>query len=749
MALLDQAAGEGCLSGMLVIELGSRAGCAVAGSALAQLGATVILIEQPGTGGEGPQAHLKTACRAQFTAGKLSATLALDDEDGRATLRRWMAASDAVLLSSDSDAHRCRDLLPALQDDSPGKSAVPVVCELTAFGTSGPLQGLAYSDMEIQALTGILDATGEAGAAPTPIGLPLVEHIAGLYAAAGVVSALRQRRMQGFAQQVEISLYDVAFSAMTSFLAPAFVAKQPSGSMRVGNRHTMAAPWNVYQASDGWLLLCSGSDEQWQRLCALIERPELRDAPGFTRNADRVANVAQVDATVQAWVGRRSIDECVQAFSALGLPCGGVASIDGHPREANLDFRQMVRTAHDPVAGRQIDVPGSVFAMTRTPGGALLRIPSPGEDTVRIEALLRERQALPPPRRDAGTGQPTALPFAGLRVLEVGHYTTVPIAARSLAALGAEVIKIEPPEGEAVRRWPPAQNGQGVFFTFQNSDKKSVALDLETSDGRDALKRLIASADLLVENLKPGALGRKGFSPEEVRKLNPRLVYCSISGFGAHSLYPGRAAFDTVIQAMSGLMDVTRVGTMPMKTGPSIADVMGAACGLLAMVAALDWRDRTGAGQYLDLSMQDMAAWSTQTAWNGGRGLRPDLGAVRCGDGYVLADVRACEQALGAPLADFAALHSRGEVAAQMQSIGTRAVPVLSIHEVVHAPQTRERGLWFTARGEAGEFPLLALPMRLSRTPPQVLRVAPPLGSDNTALLAGSPLAAVWRTSWP
>ena len=270
----------------------------------------------------------------------------------------------------------------------------------------------------------------------------------------------------------------------------------------------------------------------------------------------------------------------------------------------------MVHETQDPVTSRRVFVPGSVFRMSRSGGQALLRIPMPDADRAEVTRLARHSRA---PSTAGARPLPVKKPFAGVRVLEIGHYTTVPIAARTLAALGAEVIKIEPAQGEAVRRWPPTRNGQGIFFTFQNSDKKSVCLDLETQEGRALLTGLIASADILVENLRPGALARKGFSPEEVERINPRLVYCSISGFGADSLYPGRAAFDTVIQAMSGLMDVTGLNGMPLKTGPSTADVMGAACGFTAMVAALEYRDASGLGQYVDLSMQDITAWATQT----------------------------------------------------------------------------------------------------------------------------------------
>ena len=682
---------DSVLNGVTVLELGVRIGASVAGSALAQLGAKVLFVETAA----GPSgAATKFSCREQFAAGKLSLLPERGSEADRRLLAQLAAVADVVLLSSDLD--------PADAWGPAGAREGAVVCDITAFGSSGPLAGRPCSDAQIQALSGILGCTGMPDGGPTPIPLPLVEHMAGLYAAGAVLCALRQRRANGFAPPVEVSLYDVGFAAMTSFLAPALEDQAPRAT-RVGNRHTMAAPWNVYRAADGWILICAGSDEQWRRICRLVGREELAGEPAYAKNADRVTHVAQVDAVVQAWVDGRSVDECVERISALGLPCGPVAHIDGYPREANLAHRRMVHETLDPVTGRPVFVPGPVFRMSRSGGQALLRIPLPDVDRAEITRLARESRPFTAGVRPL----PAKEPFAGVRVLEIGHYTTVPIATRTLAALGAEVIKIEPAEGEAVRRWPPVRNGQGIFFTFQNSDKKSACLDLETEDGRALLARLIASADILVENLRPGALARKGFSPAEAERINPRLVYCSISGFGADSLYPGRAAFDTVIQAMSGLMDVTGVNGMPLKTGPSSADVLGAACGFTAMVAALEYRDASGHGQYIDLSMQDITAWATQTLWNGvQRAPRPAV--IASGDGHVLGQ-------------------------------GGDAVPVLGVGEVLQAGQTMARRLWFTAQMEGAWFPLLAVPFRLDGVSPLVLEPAPPLGRDTEEIARGLP----------
>ena len=569
----------------------------------------------------------------------------------------------------------------------------------------------------------MLDSTGHADGPPTPISIPLIEQVAGIYAAGAVLAALRLRRRRNIAQTIEIALYDVAFSLMTSFLPVLLSGAPHQGISRVGNRQTMVAPWNVYAAQDGWLLLCAGNDEQWRRICALVGQPERGTHPDFATVPGRLAHVAAVDEIVGDWVARHSVAACVEQFSAAMIPCGPIAPIQGHPREQNLLFRDMIRQLHDPLTRSAVYVPASPLRMSRSPGVAPTRIPAPDEDRDAVTAIARA----PAARVDRPAGS-IQRPLENLRVIEIGHYTTAPLAARHLANLGADVIKIEPPEGEPVRRWPPAVRGQGTFFTFQNADKKSVVLDIATAPGRADLRRLLAGADVLIENLKPGALARRGFSPADLQAINPRLVYCGVSGFGDDSLYAGRPAFDAVIQATSGLMDVVRAEGIPLKTGPSSADVMGAATALVAIIAALEYRDRTGEGQHIDLSMQDIGAWATQAAWNRNDDAPPSCAVIRCRDGYVLVD------ATMGDIEDAATL-DRDALAARLAQQGLRAAPIFNIEEVVAAGQTTARRLWFMAEEDGAAYPLLASPLRLGLTPATVLRPGPALGRDTEEVL--------------
>jgi len=696
---------ETALAGILVVELGSRIAAGVCGSLLAQLGATVVLVET----GQPARPGSKWQDRAQFAAGKLS--VLVDPAKDRTWLENLIGAAGIVITASDTDGAAW----PRADD------ARKVVCDITAYGREGGRAGVPDGEFQIQAVSGITETTGLSDGPPVPIVIPVVEYMTGIYAAGAAVAALRVTQVSGVGQFIDMALYDCAFAAMATFL-PRVLIGSSEPIKRIGNQHTMIAPWNVYRAGDGWILVCVGNDAQWRRFCETTGQPGLADHKDFAKTAGRVANKSAVDAIVQRWVERHTVADCLDVLNGIQIACGPVVGIDGFPREANLEYRAMIGRLRDPASGQELYVPASPLRMSVSPGLAPDRIPACGSDRSAVDALLSGRE---PHVLAAPLPLPTHA-LSGLRIVEIGHYTTVPLGTRVLASLGAEVIKIEPPEGEATRDWPPAQDGQGYFFTYTNSDKRSLTLDLRRDADVDTLRSLLKTADILVENLKPGTLARRGLSVADLLALNPRLIYCGVSGFGAHSLYAGRPAYDTVIQAMSGLMDVVRAGDVPLKTGISVSDLVGAEFSVLALLAALAYRDRTGRGQYIDLSMQDMTAWMTQSAWNGGD---PSLSAptcLSCRDGFVVA-----EPGHGVVATTDIASSTRAEAVVALAQQGVAAAPVLTVHEMVAAPQTRSRDLWFTVTGEGKTWPLLASPLRLTGTPPVVARAMPRLGRDN------------------
>jgi len=703
------------LDRVLVVEIGERIGAGACGILLSQLGADVILVEPTE-----PSSQWKWRNRPVVAAGKRSLRARnVDDE----VLLRVLERADVVLLSSDvSTGPRWR------------RSEHQVVCDVTAFGNSGPLQGRSYTDALVQALSGIADTTGDPLGPPTLVGLPILEFSAGIYAATAVLAALRVRSRCGVGQDIDIALFDCAISTLATFLPFPVSGKRVT---RAGNKHSLASPWNAYRASDGWILICTATDDQWARLCSAFERPELVRENGFITNPQRVSNAARVDLEVERWTRGRSVAECIESLSATGIACGPILTVPQLAVHENLLHRGMIARVRDAVSDSQVLLPGSPLKASITPGRASSVIPAP--DAHRQE-LSRANGS------DRASGArlerlPNAV-YAGLRVVEIGQYTTAPLVARQLAALGAEVIKLEPPGGEGSRNWPPHQGDQGYFFTFSNSDKRSIVLDLRSEADKHRFRELLKSIDVLVENLKPGALARLGFDPAELSRINPRLVYCAISGFGLESTYPGRPAFDTVVQAMCGFMDLTRANGTPTKAGISAADIMGGEFALLAIVAALAYRDRSGAGQAIDISMQDAGVWATQLAW-GSSAPHTNAVLVVCADGYLAVD------GLDARLADWLTVnglkpkHARTELsiaalAASAASVGLITAPVNSVNDILDEPQVIARDLVLYSVGDDDvRWPLLNSPLRMSRTPPRVCRPIGRLGEANEEIFSG------------
>jgi crotonobetainyl-CoA:carnitine CoA-transferase CaiB-like acyl-CoA transferase len=208
-------------------------------------------------------------------------------------------------------------------------------------------------------------------------------------------------------------------------------------------------------------------------------------------------------------------------------------------------------------------------------------------------------------------------PLAGLRVIELARILAGPWAGQTLADLGADVIKVEAPEGDDTRRWgPPFIDREGertaAYFHATNRGKRSVICDFRTTDGQATVRSLVADADVVIENFKVGGLAKYGLDFASLSALNPRLIYCSITGFGQTGPYAHRAGYDYIIQGMAGLMSVTgEPDGQPMKAGVAIADIFTGVYATTAILAALHQRATTGRGQHIDMALFDVATCIT------------------------------------------------------------------------------------------------------------------------------------------
>ncbi len=194
-----------------------------------------------------------------------------------------------------------------------------------------------------------------------------------------------------------------------------------------------------------------------------------------------------------------------------------------------------------------------------------------------------------------------------LKVLDLTRVLSGPYCGMNLADLGADVLKIEMPgKGDDARAFGPHINGESTYFMSLNRNKRSLTLNLKTEDGKAILRKLVKDADILVENYKPGTMTKLGLGYEELKKINPRLIYAAISGFGYTGPYSDRPAYDGIIQAMSGIMSVTgEAGGTPTRVGPSIGDIVAGMYGTIGILGAVNYRAETGKGQMVDVAMLD------------------------------------------------------------------------------------------------------------------------------------------------
>ncbi len=396
---------------------------------------------------------------------------------------------------------------------------------------------------------------------------------------------------------------------------------------------------------------------------------------------------------------------------------------------------------------------------------------------------------------DKGIKAARPLPMAGVRVLDVSQVMAGPYACMLLADMGADVIKVEPPDGGDQTRGSMGFKMKGndsMGFLNMNRNKRSITLNLKSKAGREILFRMVKEADILVENYRPGVMKRLGIDYETLSAINPALVYASISGFGQTGPWATRPGFDLMAQAMSGVMSVTGYpGGAPVKAGVPVADIGCALFATYAMLAAYIGRQATGKGQYIDASLFDSAMafsiWDMSQYWGTGEPPEP-LGtanrmsapyqAVKAADGYfvmgatnqklwtqlctllarqdLLDDARfrtislrlANRKALIEALEVSFAAKSSAEWIEQFLEVGIPAGPILSYPEAFDSEHGRHRKMRIDIDHPIeGKVPNIGFAVKLSATPQQVRMPPPLLGEHTEAVLAELGIGAEERAA--
>jgi formyl-CoA transferase len=368
----------------------------------------------------------------------------------------------------------------------------------------------------------------------------------------------------------------------------------------------------------------------------------------------------------------------------------------------------------------------------------------------------------------------------GLRVIDLTQAMAAPFCSMNLADMGADVIKVEPPTGEDMRRGSASRNGHSGTFLTINRGKRGITLDLKQPAGVEIIHRLVRTADVFVQNYRPGAATRLGVDYETLAAINPRLIYCSISGFGSTGPYASRGGYDLIAQGMSGIISVTGdEDGPPAKAGLPVSDLAAGLFGAYGILCALEHRERTGQGQLVDTSLLEAAlaltVWEATEYWVTGRAPKP-LGsahrlaapyqALRASDGWftvganndklfeafcgaigrpdLAADARfrgirdrmRHRAALIAEIERTTAKEARAHWLARLDRARVPSGPINTYPEALADPHALAREMVVDlVHPGAGPIKALGVPVKLSDTPGAVDRPAPLLGQDNTEVL--------------
>lgn len=368
---------ESCLEDVIVLEFSDGwSSAALCGRLLSELGARVIKVE-PATGDSlrftSPARSRGEALAFQsLSSNKQSLALTLENGEGKEILAELIGRADIAIV----DAHYpARSAMPFDQEEAGARNPQIIHCHFSTFGRHGPLQDYVGNDLVAQAMGGIISTTGHPKSLPHKSGPPLAVHATALMGGIAILGALDARESIGKGQAIDMAMYDCMVSFLYTFIPGYFLSgKAPEP---LGNKHPMSAPWDTYQASDGWVIVTMGDDRQWHNFLNLIGRPELIGNERYLTNDQRTQPDirVEVDGLVGDWIADKTMDEVIRVLRENKIPAGPIHDIGQLLADDQFLGRGMVQELEHPTTGKYVAV-GSMFQMSATPGRVFS--PSPG-----------------------------------------------------------------------------------------------------------------------------------------------------------------------------------------------------------------------------------------------------------------------------------------------------------------------------------------------------------------------------------
>jgi crotonobetainyl-CoA:carnitine CoA-transferase CaiB-like acyl-CoA transferase len=595
------------LAGFTVVDLSSGIAGAYCTKLLAGGGATVIKVESP----EGDSLRRWSSSGAvvepgddgalfSFLAGSKDSVVAdptVDDDVEMA--HKLLASADAVVWSAGSKLAEHQSFGPVEMQRAHSHL---IVTSITPFGLDGPWRDRAATEFTLQAWSGGIVGLGRGlpERAPAFVGGQVGEYVAGAYASAAIMTS-RFRRIDGGAGEsgelVDLSMLETQILGLTYY--PVTYFEMLGRPWRNARRLTVPG---VAQAKDGLVDLGCGTAQQWFDLCAMVGHQEWIDEQS-PLSITELANIHAEE--IYTWVGSNLVDEIRELATAFRIPNAPVANGENI---ASLDhFQQRGSFVRNPRDG--FDQPGDPYRMQP----AALQPPRPaprlGEHTARYRAASSVPQSVPTSPAPANE-----LPFSGLRILDMTTFWAGPSCTHFMAMLGADVIHLESAgrlDGTRLIAGIPITEDRwwekSPIFAALNTNKKGLTLDLQTPRGRELLRRLIATCDVIVENFTPRVLDQIGLDFAAVQAARPDAVMLRMPGFGLDGPWRDNPAFAYVIESASGLSWLTGYPDRPPYEPYSIGDPNAGVHALNGLLLALEHRRRTGQGVLVEAAMVDAA----------------------------------------------------------------------------------------------------------------------------------------------
>jgi crotonobetainyl-CoA:carnitine CoA-transferase CaiB-like acyl-CoA transferase len=572
------------LDGLRVVEISDRIAGAYCGKLLVDAGAEVIKVEP--AGGDALRRITLTAAPLDGDDAPLFSYLNAGKRSVTSCSAGLLAGADVVVVAANESDSRRRGIDPgALLEAAPGC----IVVTISDFGWTGPWSQRPATEFTLQAASGLTGFRGDPAGPPISIGGDLGEYMGGVWAAFGALALYRRVRGGGPGGHLDMSMLEaVTLMQSGEWLHSALLQVPPV-------RRSVEVP-SIEPAKDGYVGISMVTGQQWLDFAAMVECPELTEIPALQFQIGRWDYRDWIRERIDPWLRRRTVDEVVELGQLFRLPLAPLGNGATIPTMGHLVQRGVY--VDNPAGFRQ---PRPPWLMSVAASATIRKAPAVGDANDEPHWEPRNSPRPTPDHR---------LPLTGIRVIDFTAFWAGPAATHALAAFGADVIKVESIQRPDGIRYSGAMRNDvddwweyGWVFHAMNTNKRSVTLDLQSDDGLRLVKQLISEADAVVENFSPRVMEQFGLGAEVLLDLNPRLVMVRMPAFGLTGPWRDRVGFAPTMEQIAGLAWVTGLPDGPPIAPRGACDPLAGAHAALALLAALQFTDRTGRGQLVEVPM--------------------------------------------------------------------------------------------------------------------------------------------------